>query len=426
MSDNLMKIIDYIDDNFLYGSSISAEKIYYLFNKYHISNEDKQIVFDELESLKITMFQTKKTFINRLKDVDKLFGIYKECDENSLNKWYKSKGINDEDKLIIRNYLDNNGYSIINNKNNHTKSVNLDFLDEFEEESLDALLDSTNFNKEVDQLNEVVSKSNNKLYLNEYHLNDKYSLKKLDALDKLVRANSKLVWKVVFKYKKFSTIAFDLNDMYQVGMQGLIKAAEKFNLSFENEFSTYAVWWIRQSITRGIANYSNTIRIPVHVRDKIVKLIKIENNFWNTNSRQVTNEELSKIMNLSINDIVELKMYKEISNIVSLEISINNEDNSSLKEFIADNNTTTPEELLDEKTFRNEIRSLLNEILTQKEIEIISLRFGLDDGQIRTLEEIGKVYNVTRERIRQIESKSLEKLQNRRFMEGLGNLYYER
>src|SRR5699024_656432 len=287
----------------------------------------------------------------------------------------------------------------------------LDFLDDFASEDLDSLIEDDKFIEEVESLEEAVDKSRNIEYLIQLKSDDETLNKK--ALYNLVEANSNLVWKVVKHYAGLSSVGLDVEDMYQVGMEGLMKAAEKFDVSLGFTFSTYAVHWIRQSITRGIADYSTLIRVPVHYREKMNKFIKMESELWNELARPATNSELSKAMDVTIDEINKIKFYIEQSNLTSLDLYVGNEEDSNLGEFIPDDDSPTPEKVLMDLDRSNVIKESLSARLTDREEEIIYYRFGfLDGGEGMTLEEIGNIYNVTRERIRQIESKALGRLRH--------------
>ncbi|MEX5943972.1 sigma-70 family RNA polymerase sigma factor [Mammaliicoccus sciuri] len=424
MSDNLSLFIDYINDNIIYGSEIKREKLENLFNQFAIKNDEKSIVYDELKSLDITIIESQDSYKNKLKRLFSLFDENKELLESDLLKWFEEEFVNAEVKTTIRKLLKDMDYTIINDINKKVINKELELLEIEDSEELDDLLDNDEFKENLKDLKDIVDKRHNIKYLSDYEKYKEDYAKKSELLDNIAFANEKLVYKIVLKYKGLSTPSFNEEDMFQAGMQGLLKAVERFDVEKGFQFSTYATHWIRQSISRSIADFSTTIRVPVHMREKITKLIYIENEFFNTNSRKATNRELAVKMECEVDEIETQKKVKTISNLTSLETTIGEDEDSLLIDFIPDEKSISTENQVAGLFLKQEIDNLFSNKLTEREAKVLLMRFGFENGQIYTLEEIGQEIGVTRERIRQIESKALKKLKFIKIKERLGEYYY--
>ncbi|EGP4971646.1 sigma-70 family RNA polymerase sigma factor [Enterococcus faecium] len=295
--------------------------------------------------------------------------------------------------------------------------LDLSMFDDEEFRSLDEIMTSDDFQQKIKAQKLQVDSLYNNDYIEAFQEDNDQS-----SLAALVEANRRLVLKIAQRYKRQLTNSIDMDDLEQFGMLGLMKAAEKFDLSKGFAFSTYATHWIRQSISRGIMDTSLTVRLPVHLIEKINKLTRLESTMLNE-KLEVNLPLLTAEMNISIeqyHDLVALR--NTYLSTISLDMPIGIDRDTTIGDMLPDNEYDI-ETVIEHDFLRSDLEKPLD-YLNEKERKIIDLRFGFKDGETKTLEEIGQMFGVTRERIRQIEAKAIRKLKKRANRELISDYYY--
>ena len=300
------------------------------------------------------------------------------------------------------------GVSLLND--DFEEEPDIDDLKEVEDLKLDDITDTSYEGISVDDPVRMYLREIGKIPLLSYDKELELAKRILDgdeeAKQELAEANLRLVVSIAKKYVGRGMLFLDL---IQEGNMGLIKAVEKFDYTKGFKFSTYATWWIRQAITRAIADQARTIRIPVHMVETINRLIRTSRHLLQQFGREPTIEEIAQEMDMSVEKVMEIQ--KIAQDPVSLETPIGEEDDSHLGDFIQDEDSPAPQDAASYTLLREQLNEVMK-TLTPREAKVLRLRFGLDDGKARTLEEVGKEFDVTRERIRQIEAKALRKLRH--------------
>ncbi len=347
----------------------------------------------------------KKKGVIKYKDMMKILSDM-DLEAEHLDKIYEYLELQNIEVIDIE-LMEDNKDDVIDNLDD---IENLDSLESLEnlEKDIDLTLSDTSIN--IDDHVRMYLKEIGKVDLlsadEEMELARKMSEGDELAKKRLAEANLRLVVSIAKRYVGRGMLFLDL---IQEGNLGLIKAVEKFDYKKGFKFSTYATWWIRQAITRAIADQARTIRIPVHMVETINKLIRVSRQLLQELGREPSDEELSKEMDMPIEKVREIR--KIAQEPVSLETPIGEEEDSHLGDFIPDEDIPAPSDAAAFTLLKEQLIEVLD-TLTDREEKVLRLRFGLDDGRARTLEEVGKEFNVTRERIRQIEAKALRKLRH--------------
>ena len=349
--------------------------------------------------------EVQKQIIQELVEQGKKQG---ELSYNDISSRLEAVEMEPEQIEIIYDFLEKQGIEIIGNFGDELPELEEDDGFEITEDELSDLSvpDSVSIDDPVRMYLKEIGKVPLLSGQEEADLAQKMSEGDLDAKHRLAEANLRLVVSIAKRYVGRGMLFLDL---IQEGNLGLIKAVEKFDYTKGYKFSTYATWWIRQAITRAIADQARTIRIPVHMVETINKFIRVTRQLVQELGRDPLPEEVAKELNMPIDKVGEIM--KIAQEPVSLETPIGEEEDSSLQDFIQDNETPAPQDAATFRLLKEQLVDVLG-TLTPREEKVLRLRFGLDNGRARTLEEVGKEFNVTRERIRQIEAKALRKLRH--------------
>ncbi len=335
-------------------------------------------------------------------------------DNDIINAFKDNNEVLKKDKLpILLDFFESNGIDVLTiTEDEDSKDDDMDLYDDTEEEEVDmgqidlSAPDGVSIDDPVRMYLKEIGKVPLLSAEEEIDLAQRIEQGDEEAKKKLAEANLRLVVSIAKRYVGRGMLFLDL---IQEGNLGLIKAVEKFDFRKGYKFSTYATWWIRQAITRAIADQARTIRIPVHMVETINKLIRVSRQLLQELGREPTPEEIAKEMDVSEEKVREIMKISQEP--VSLETPIGEEEDSHLGDFIQDDNVPVPADAAAFTMLREQLDEVLM-TLTERERNVLRLRFGLDDGRARTLEEVGKEFNVTRERIRQIEAKALRKLRH--------------
>ena len=358
------------------------------------------------------MAQEKPELKKEIDDNEKVQNIVKKAKESGKMTYGElAKELEDTNPEQIDKVFDafeEIGVNLLND--DFEEEPDVDDLKEVEDLKLDEITDTSFEGISVDDPVRMYLREIGKIPLLSYDKELELAKRILEndeeAKQELAEANLRLVVSIAKKYVGRGMLFLDL---IQEGNMGLIKAVEKFDYTKGFKFSTYATWWIRQAITRAIADQARTIRIPVHMVETINRLIRTSRHLLQQLGREPTPEEIAKEMDMTVEKVMEIQ--KIAQDPVSLETPIGEEDDSHLGDFIQDEDSPAPHDAASYTLLREQLEEIMK-TLTEREAKVLRLRFGLDDGRTRTLEEVGREFNVTRERIRQIEAKALRKLKH--------------
>lgn len=324
-----------------------------------------------------------------------------------VNDFFADMELNPKKIEKIYDYLEKHNVDVLRMSESEEEDIILEKDDDEETETIDLTIpDNVNIEDPVRMYLKEIGKVDLLTAEEEVELAKRMEAGDEEARKYLAEANLRLVVSIAKRYVGRGMLFLDL---IQEGNLGLIKAVEKFDYRKGFKFSTYATWWIRQAITRAIADQARTIRIPVHMVETINKLIRVQRQLLQELGREPTPEEIADVLDITPERVREIQKISQEP--VSLETPIGEEEDSHLGDFIQDDNVPVPAESAAFTLLKEQLVDVL-ETLTERERRVLELRFGLEDGRSRTLEEVGKEFNVTRERIRQIEAKALRKLRH--------------
>ena len=350
----------------------------------------------------------QQQFLGKLNDLLEMAKKKKNMLEyQEISEYFKDMNLGAEQFEEILEFMEAHNIDVLRISDDDDEDILLDDEDEVEVEQIDlSVPDGVSIEDPVRMYLKEIGKVPLLSAEEEIELAKRMELGDMEAKKRLAEANLRLVVSIAKRYVGRGMLFLDL---IQEGNLGLIKAVEKFDYRKGYKFSTYATWWIRQAITRAIADQARTIRIPVHMVETINKLIRVSRQLLQELGREPTPEEIAAEMNMPVERVREiLKISQEP---VSLETPIGEEEDSHLGDFIQDDNVPVPADAAAFTLLKEQLEEVLS-TLTEREKKVLTLRFGLEDGRARTLEEVGKEFNVTRERIRQIEAKALRKLRH--------------